>query len=152
MADVFSRKKRSLIMSGIRGRDNKTTEFAMVGVLRRHRIKGWRRHPRLFGKPDFVFVKQRVAVFVDGCFWHGCPKHSSCPATNRVFWAKKLARNKSRDRLVVRTLRRHGWKVLRVWQHEFSKHGEVGLVRRILDMLEQAPPASHRRPNAPKTL
>jgi DNA mismatch endonuclease (patch repair protein) len=131
MVDVFSPEKRSEIMARVLGRDNKATEFAMLAVLRRHQIKGWRRHPRLFGKPDFVFAKQRVALFVDGCFWHGCPKHSSRPATNRVFWAKKLAGNRSRDRLVVETLRRRGWKVLRIWQHELCKRGELGLVRRI---------------------
>lgn len=131
MADVFSREKRSQIMSRVRGRGNKATEFAMLAVLRRNRITGWRRQARLFGKPDFVFLKHHVAVFVDGCFWHGCPKHSSSPATNQAFWKQKLARNKDRDKLVVRTLKGQGWKVLRIWQHELNKNGERGLLRRI---------------------
>lgn len=131
MADVFSREKRSEIMSRVRGRDNKATEFAMSVVLRRNGISGWRRHARLFGKPDFIFPKQRVALFVDGCFWHCCPKHSSRPVMNRTFWDKKLARNRNRDKLVVRTLKRKGWKVLRVWQHELRENGERKLVRRI---------------------
>ncbi|HLH07526.1 MAG TPA: very short patch repair endonuclease [Terriglobales bacterium] len=136
MADVFSREKRSEIMSRVRGRDNKATEFAMVAVLRHNRITGWRRHPRLFGKPDFIFSKQRVAVFVDGCFWHGCPKHSSRPATNQAFWKQKLARNKNRDKVVARTLKREGWRVLRIWQHEFAKGREQALVQRIQRALE----------------
>jgi DNA mismatch endonuclease, patch repair protein len=120
MADVFTKRKRSDIMSRVRGRGNKATELAMVALLRRHRIAGWRRHARMFGNPDFVFPKHRLAVFVDGCFWHGCPKHATQPASNRAFWREKLARNKARDRLVTRTLEQRGWFVLRVWQHELK--------------------------------
>jgi len=72
MADVFSARKRSQIMSRVLGRGNKATELALIVLLRRHQITGWRRAARLFGKPDFVFPKHRLAVFVDGCFWHGC--------------------------------------------------------------------------------
>jgi DNA mismatch endonuclease (patch repair protein) len=62
-----------------------------------------------------AWVEEAVAVFVDGCFWHGCPKHATKPANNRAFWKKKLAGNKTRDRLVNRTLRRAGWRVVRIW-------------------------------------
>jgi DNA mismatch endonuclease (patch repair protein) len=72
----------------------------------------------LFGKPDFIFPKLRVAVFVDGCFWHDCPIHGSLPKTNRAFWREKLRRNRERDRIVNRTLKRLGWKTLRLWQHD----------------------------------
>jgi DNA mismatch endonuclease (patch repair protein) len=108
----------------------------MVALLRRNGITGWRRHPRVFGNPDFLFPKYRLAVFVDGCFWHGCPKHATQPASNRAFWREKLARNKTRDRLVTRTLKQRGWSVLRVWQHEFSRRSEPRLVRRIRKALE----------------
>jgi G:T-mismatch repair DNA endonuclease (very short patch repair protein) len=67
----------------------------------------------------------RVAVFVDGCFWHGCPKHSTVPRGNRPFWEKKLAANKARDRLVTRTLRRAGWRVVRIWEHDLAKRPGV---------------------------
>jgi len=67
--------------------------------------------------PDFVFARQRVAVFVDGCFWHGCRWHGTRPQGNAAFWAKKLAGNKARDRRVNRVLRRRGWRVLRIWEH-----------------------------------
>lgn len=137
VADVFSREKRSEIMSRVRARDNRATEVAMVAVLRHYRITGWRRHPQLFGKPDFVFARERVAVFVDGCFWHGCPKHYRFPTTNRAFWKQKLARNRDRDRLVGRTLRRKGWKVLRIWQHEFNRSSERELLRRIRRVLDK---------------
>ena len=72
-------------------------------------------------RPDFVFRKQRTAIFVDGCFWHGCPKHATKPANNRAFWKKKLAGNKTRDRVVNRTLRRSGWRVVRIWEHQLSR-------------------------------
>jgi len=88
--------------------------------------------PRLLRvKADFVFRQVRLALFVDGCFWHGCPKHATKPANNRAFWRRKLAGNKKRDALVTRTLRRAGWRVFRIWEHELAKKNEVRLVRRI---------------------
>jgi len=131
MSDVFTKTKRSEIMSRVRGRGNKTTELVAVKFFRRNRITGWRRHQSIFGNPDFIFPKLRLAVFVDGCFWHGCPKHATQPASNCAFWRKKLARNKTRDRLVMKTLRASGWKVLRIWQHELKRNNEVRLLARI---------------------
>ena len=131
MVDVFSRAKRSQVMSRIRGRGNKETEVALMQLFRRQGITGWRRHPPLFGKPDFAFLKLRLAVFVDGCFWHSCPKHSNLPRNNRPFWKRKLEANKQRDKLVGRTLRARGWHVLRVWQHELSPRNEKRLLRRM---------------------
>ena len=80
-------------MSRIRGRGNEETELVLAGLFRKHRVTGWRRNQPVFGKPDFVFTMQRVAVFVDGCFWHACPKHSNMPTNNRAFWRKKLTAN-----------------------------------------------------------
>lgn len=97
MADVFTKAKRSEVMSRIRGRGNKDTELALMKLLRRHHINGWRRNQSVFGKPDFVFPKAQLALFVDGCFWHCCPKHCITPANNRAFWKEKLAANKARD-------------------------------------------------------
>src|SRR5712692_5194427 len=135
MGDVFSAAKRSEIMSRVRGRGNKATELALVALLRRHRITGWRRHAHLFGSPDFVFAKSRVAVFVDGCFWHGCPKHATYPMSNQEFWMAKLARNRARDRLVLGTLKKRGWRVVRIWQHELSAKNEQRLLRRLRDAI-----------------
>lgn len=130
MADFLTKKQRSALMSSIKGKGNKDTELALMRLLRRHRITGWRRNQTVFGKPDFVFPKARLALFVDGCFWHGCPKHGNNPANNRAFWKKKMAANKARDRRVNRILRRDGWRVVRIWEHDLAKRGEV-CVRRI---------------------
>ena len=132
MPDVFTKAKRSEVMSRIRSRGNKDTELALAKLLRRNKITGWRRHQKIFGKPDFVFPKFKLALFVDGCFWHGCPKHETKPKNNRAFWRRKFSRNKERDVLVTRTLRRVGWRVLRVWEHELARKNEIRLVRRIL--------------------
>jgi DNA mismatch endonuclease (patch repair protein) len=122
-------------MSAVRSGGNKTTELVFVKLMRRHGITDWRRGMKLSGKPDFVFARLRVAVFVDGCFWHACPRHCRMPADNRAFWRAKLARNQARDRLVTRTLRRAGWRVLRIWEHELAGNFETRLLRRILPAL-----------------
>lgn len=134
MSDVFTKAKRSEVMSRIRGRGNRDTELALAKLLRRHAVTGWRRHPVMFGKPDFVFRKERVAVFVDGCFWHGCPHHATKPGNNAGFWRKKLAANRARDRLVNRRLRRDGWRVVRIWEHELRD--EARAIRRLRCVLE----------------
>jgi DNA mismatch endonuclease (patch repair protein) len=135
VADVFTVKKRSEVMSHIRGRGNKETEVALAKLMRQNGIKGWCRNQPVFGKPDFTFRSARLAVFVDGCFWHGCPKHSNIPANNRSFWRKKLSANKARDRLVTRTLRSRGWHVLRIWEHELVRKNKGRCVQRIQRML-----------------
>ena len=131
MPDVFTKAKRSEVMSRIRGRGNKETEVALARLLRRNKISGWRRHQSVFGKPDFIFANLKLAVFVDGCFWHGCPKHCNQPANNRAFWRRKLTANKARDQIVTRTLRRAGWRVLRVREHELMRKNETRLLHRI---------------------
>lgn len=134
MPDVFTKAKRSQVMSRIRGHGNKDTEVALVKLLRIHRVSGWRRRQPVFGKPDFVFRTARVAVFVDGCFWHGCPRHCNTPASNRLFWKKKLATNRTRDRRVNQMLRKSGWRVVRIWEHDLAKRGEA-CIRRIKSAL-----------------
>jgi DNA mismatch endonuclease (patch repair protein) len=141
MPDVFTKAKRSEIMSRIRGHGNKDTEVALMKLLRIHHVTGWRRKQPVFGKPDFVFRTARVAVFVDGCFWHGCPKHCNTPASNRPFWEKKLAANKSRDRRVGRELRKLGWRIVRIWEHDLTKRG-AACIRRIKTALSS--PVSRR--------
>ena len=92
MPDVFTKQKRSEVMARIRSRGNKDTELRMIELFRAYSLTGWRRGIALFGKPDFVFRRERVVVFVDGCFWHGCPKpkHSPLPQTRAEWWASKL--------------------------------------------------------------
>ena len=153
MPDVFTKAKRSEVMSRIRSRGNRDTELALAELLRRHRITGWRtqveiraraalprgpnntaaqqRRPTFRVRPDFVFKEARLALFVDGCFWHGCPKHATKPRNNSAFWRRKFAANKARDRLVNRALRIANWTVLRVWEHELARKNEARLLRRI---------------------
>ena len=131
MPDVFTKAKRSAVMALIRSRGNRDTELRMIALFREHGIIGWRRGARVFGKPDFVFRAAKVAVFVDGCFWHGCPRHATKPAGNREFWEAKLSRNKSRDRKVSRTLRTKGWRVLRVWECALTRKRSAQTLARI---------------------
>ena len=131
MPDVFTKAKRSAVMAAIRGSGNKDTELRMMALLRAHGFTGWRRGVVLTGKPDFVFRRERVALFVDGCFWHSCPKHATQPKTRAAWWAAKLARNKARDRAVTRALRQEGWKVLRVWECDLSPKKQPRTARRV---------------------
>jgi len=139
MADVFTKSKRSQIMAAIRSTGNLDTELKMTALFRKHGITGWRRHQPVFGKPDFIFRQQKVAVFVDGCFWHGCPKCYRRPRSNKLYWDKKIVRNKTRDRRVKRELRKLAWRVVRIWEHDLAQRGESCL-RKI-----QAALANHKR-------
>jgi DNA mismatch endonuclease (patch repair protein) len=135
MPDVFTKTKRSEVMSRIRGSGNKDTELALIKLLRQHHITGWRRNQPVFGKPDFIFPAAKLAIFVDGCFWHACPKHSNMPSNNQVFWKRKLTANKLRDKLVTRTLRSQGWQVLRIWGHDLARNKISKLPSRIMRVL-----------------
>jgi DNA mismatch endonuclease (patch repair protein) len=133
MADVFDIKKRSEVMSLIRGSGNRDTELRMIEIFRAARITGWRRNAKLFGKPDFVFPKQRVAVFVDGCFWH---RHRRCkfaytPKSRLEFWLPKFKQNISRDKVVTRTLKRLGWNVTRVWECDLTARKQRSCIAKI---------------------
>jgi len=144
VTDIFTKRKRSAVMSAIRSHGNRDTELRLIAIMRAHAITGWRRGASLQWKieclklkkfrvkPDFVFRAHRLAVFVDGCCWHGCPLHATSPKTNAAFWRKKIAANRTRDRLVTRTLRALGWRVLRIWEHELKRKNEMRLVRRLL--------------------
>ena len=141
MADIVSAAVRSRLMSGIRGRNNRSTELQLIHLMKAAGLKGWRRHlvvplgaaPRKSGprfkpsvRPDFAFRAQRVAVFVDGCFWHGCPQHSTRPKTNATFWSDKIMRNRARDRFVSSALKKKGWQVVRIWEHQLT-HADVAI-------------------------
>jgi DNA mismatch endonuclease (patch repair protein) len=128
MADVFTKSKRSQIMAAIRSRGNKATELKLASLFRTVGITGWRRHQSLPGRPDFIFRHQRLAVFVDGCFWHGCRRHCRIPQANREYWQLKIARNRVHDRHVSRLLRSRGWRVLRLWGHDL-RHPDAVLTR-----------------------
>ena len=133
VADTFTKIKRSAIMAAVRSRGNRGTELSLVALLGRHGFVGWRRHQSLPGKPDFIFRRQKVALFIDGCFWHGCSRHLRMPASNREYWLAKISRNKLRDKKVTKELRRRGWVVIRFWEHDLRN--ETQLVRRLRQAL-----------------
>ena len=116
MADIISRAERSKLMSRVRTRDTRP-ELELRSRLWSRGFR-YRLTSSLPGSPDLVFGGSRVAVFVDGCFWHGCPKHGGVPQTNREFWATKLAQNSERDARVDLVLKDRGWTVLRFWEHQ----------------------------------
>lgn len=114
MVDSFSKETRSAVMSAIRSTSNKTTEMKMLYFLKKAKITGWRRHLKLTGRPDFTWRKKKVALFVDGCFWHGCKKCYKAPASNTPYWKQKIFRNRARDKQINKALRSSGWTVMRV--------------------------------------
>jgi DNA mismatch endonuclease (patch repair protein) len=126
---------RSRQMSLVRGKGNESTEQRLATLFRKWRIVGWRRHRELPGRPDFAFsAPRRVAIFIDGCFWHRCPScQRRLPRNNAAFWAEKIAGNVRRDRRVDRQLRTKGWTVLRIWEHALKNERAIELrVRRAL--------------------
>ena len=120
MADIFTAEKRSSVMALVRGFGNASTELRLAKELRHAGITGWRRHQKLPGRPDFSFRKEKLAVFVDGDFWHGNPKRKM-PSTNVEFWALKIGANRARDQRANKDLKKLGWKVLRIWESKLKK-------------------------------
>lgn len=130
--DRISKEQRSRNMAAIRSRGNQTTEIAFLKLLRTSKIIGWRRHSnRVVGVPDFIFPKHKLAIFIDGCFWHGCPQCKTNPKTNAKYWKAKIANNQERDKEVKKQLIRDGWKVLRFWEHEI-KRSPNRVIRKIV--------------------
>jgi DNA mismatch endonuclease (patch repair protein) len=114
--DNVRREIRSKIMASVRSEGNLTTEILLGQLLRAAGVRGYRKHWPVQGKPDFAWPGRKIAVFVDGCFWHGCTKCKSLPTSNVKFWKNKIENNRRRDRRVTRALRRQGWKVVRIWE------------------------------------
>lgn len=121
MVDVHTKQQRSYNMSRIKGRNTKP-EITLRKFLSFHGLKGYRTHYPLTGKPDIAFPKQKIAIFVDGCFWHKCPVCRKIPATNTKFWTDKINSNVRRDRIVNAALRKKGWKVIRIREHVVTKN------------------------------
>lgn len=158
MSDIFSAAKRSAVMRSIRSTRNLSTENKLASALRKAHVAGWRRHHRIVPRaaalkantarpvrPDFVFPAAKLAVFLDGCFWHCCPLHSTVPKGNRVWWKKKLAANTERDARNTFQLRRCGWRVLRIWEHDLRRNPSrcVALVQRALGSTRHSPGRGH---------
>lgn len=121
-------------MASVKSRGNGTTEVALARILCAAGVRGYRKHWPVAGKPDFAWPGLKVAVFVDGCFWHGCTRCKYLPRSNRKFWENKIENNKKRDRRVSQRLRRSGWRVIRVRECAIQA---CGTLRRISTTLTE---------------
>ena len=138
MSDVFSRKKRSEIMSRIRS-THSIPEERVLALLDSMKIKFQYQDKGLPGRPDFVFKRRKKIIFVNGCFWHshkGCSRATK-PKSNKTYWKEKLERNERRDRSNIRSLKRAGWSVLVVWECETKISKLQFLKKKLADFLKE---------------
>jgi DNA mismatch endonuclease, patch repair protein len=134
--DTVSAEVRSSVMRAVRGTGNKSTEWRLRAAMMRAGLRGWRLNPPgIAGKPDFAFAQQKVTIFVDGCFWHGCPSCYRRPSSNQTYWDAKVQGNRSRDRRVAAALKLEGWRVIRVWEHQLATMPKV--IKRIVAALNE---------------
>ena len=129
--DRVTREVRSKIMSSVRTSGG-TTERKMEKLLRVRGISGYRKQWPVAGKPDFAWPKSRVVLFVDGCFWHGCPRCDRPSKSNTRYWKAKIVSNRRRDARVARKLRKEGWSVLRVWECKISEERTLSRIMRAV--------------------
>lgn len=137
MSDVFNKEKRSQIMRAVKSRDTKSTEKTLLNLFKENGVTGWRRTYDVKGHPDFVFLKQRVAIFVDGCFWHGHDCRNTRPSDNAEYWQKKRERNIRHDKEVTKIFEKRGWTVLRIWECELQKNHREKTLKKILSAINQ---------------
>lgn len=123
------------MMRAIKSKNTKTTEVKMMAIFKELHIKGWRRMYPLVGKPDFVFPKKRIVVFVDGCFWHGHDCRNVTPSDNADFWNAKRAYNKQHDETITKTLEEKNWTVIRIWECELKKKNREILLEKLRELL-----------------
>lgn len=136
MTDNLTKQRRSEVMATISSKGNRATELRLVSIMRSNHITGWRRNQLLPGKPDFVFHRERLVVFVDGCFWHGCPWHCRMPKSRQSYWQPKIAGNRSRDKAILKLLETTGWRVYRIWEHSLNEPRTV--VEKLTSRLQNA--------------
>ncbi|MDO8872893.1 MAG: very short patch repair endonuclease [Methanoregula sp.] len=136
MADVLNEQQRKHNMSRIRGK-NTGPEIKLRKMLWSHGIRGYRIHHNMPGKPDIVFIKKKIAIFIDGCFWHKCPIDFQEPETRKEFWMKKINSNVERDKKITKKLQEEGWTVIRFWEHEVRKKPEE-VIEKILLLLHHS--------------
>lgn len=121
MPDPFSELERRIIMQKVKSNGNRSTEQKLIELFKQQGITGWRRHYPVIGKPDFVFLHRKIAVFADGCFWHGHHCRNITPKQNKAYWDKKRQRNNQRDKEVTIYFKNRGWTVLRFWECDIKK-------------------------------
>ena len=119
MVDVLTKKQRSYNMSQIKSKNTKP-ELKIRHFLYSKNIRGYRVNSKLPGRPDVVFTKYKLVIFIDGCFWHKCPKCYREPQTNKEYWVNKIEKNVERDKKVNKILKSDGWKVLRFYEHQIK--------------------------------
>ena len=137
MPDVFSEEQRSVIMKRVHSSGNQSTELKLIDIFSSLGIKGWRRHYPVKGHPDFVFMNEKVAVFVDGCFWHGHDCRNTKPKQNAEFWANKRMKNIKHDQEITALFQKRGWTVLRIWECELKKSNRIALEKKLLNTLRK---------------
>lgn len=120
MADIFDKDKRSEIMKKVRSKNNKSTELKLIQIFKENNIHGWRRNYKVKGHPDFVFLSRKIAIFVDGCFWHGHDCRNTKPKDNQEYWDKKRERNMKHDKEITEYFENRGWTVIRIWECELK--------------------------------
>lgn len=131
--DVFTKKKRSKIMSNIRSKNTKV-EILVFRELRRRGIYFQKHYKKALGKPDIALPRKKIAVFIDGDFWHGYQFYKTKSRLPKKYWQEKIQSNIKRDKMNRIKLRRQGWRVLRIWEHSVVKDQEVTL-NRIIDFM-----------------
>ena len=131
MSDVFDTSKRSQIMKRVKFKNNKSTELKLIQIFKDNHITGWKRNYPVKGHPDFVFLDKRIAVFVDGCFWHGHDCRNTRPSDNAEYWNKKRERNIQHDKEITELFEQRGWIVLRIWECELKGKNRDLLLARI---------------------
>ena len=136
MADVFDKRQRSQIMQKVKSRGNKSTELKLISVFRENNISGWRRNYKVKGHPDFVFLEKKIAVFVDGCFWHGHDCRNTTPSDNKEYWDRKRQRNIQHDREVTAIFEARGWTVIRIWECELKKRVAEERLQRLCEEIK----------------
>jgi len=112
-------------MSSVKSKGNSSTELALIKIFKANNISGWRRHQPVVGHPDFVFWEKKIAVFADGCFWHGHKCRNTEPKDNRDFWKQKIKRNMLRDKKHNYSLKNSGWIVIRFWECEINSNAYI---------------------------
>ncbi len=144
MADIFDNEKRSEIMRKVKSKKNKSTELRLIEVFKKNGIAGWKRNYPVKGHPDFVFSKEKIAVFVDGCFWQVNFCRNTRPAEKQEYWQKKRERNMKHDKDVTAMFAARGWKVLRIWECELKNKHEAILVEKIQSILSRSSERTQR--------
>jgi DNA mismatch endonuclease (patch repair protein) len=135
VSDVFDKQVLSEIMRAVKSKNTKSTEIKLQTIFKKYNITGWRKNYPVKGRPDFVFLEKKVAIFVDGCFWHGHDCRNTRPQNNAEYWRAKRERNQKRDKEISEKFMKRGWIVLRIWECGLKKKNESKLMEKIRNSL-----------------